>query len=153
MADPGPELAGRRIAGIPLWRRLPIPAMALGAAVVAVLINLLAAGGIGIPTVALGLWALMALGLNLRDDRPCSRLREYESRVPPFVLSTVWAAVLGLFLGAVVPFWRSEAAISEAEEATVRRPPDFERAERPIYAPSRRIGTTSGPGWAMPTWS
>jgi hypothetical protein len=112
----------------PLWHRLSIPPFVLGAAVVAVLINLLAAGGIGIPTVALGLWATLALGLNLRDERTCSRLREYESRVPPFVLSTVWAAVLGLFLGAVVPFWRSEAAISEAEDASRHRPPDFERA-------------------------
>jgi O-Antigen ligase len=112
----------------PLWHRLSIPPFALGAAVVAVLINLLAAGGIGIPTVALGLWATMALGLNLRDERACSRLREYESRVPPFVLSTVWAAVLGLFLGAVVPFWRSEAAISEAEDAIRHR--DFESAEK-----------------------
>ncbi len=117
--------------GVPLWRRLPIPAIALGAAVVAVLINLLAAGGIGIPNVAIGLWSLMALGLNLRDELPCSRLREYASRIPPFVLSTVWAAVLGLFLGAVIPYWRAEAAISEAEEATrAGRAPEFERAER-----------------------
>ncbi|MGP0066170.1 MAG: O-antigen ligase family protein [Isosphaeraceae bacterium] len=111
----------------PLWQRLPIPAVALGVAVVAVLINLLAAGGIGIPTVALELWATMALGLNLRDDRDASRLREYESRVPSFVLLSVWAAMLGLFLGAVVPFWRSEAVIAEAEDAIRRR--DFDGAE------------------------
>jgi O-antigen ligase/tetratricopeptide (TPR) repeat protein len=117
--------------GAPLWRRLPIPATAVGAAVVAILINLLAAGGIGIPTVALGFWSLLALGLNLRDDRTCSRLREFPSRIPPFVLSAVWAAALGLFLGAVVPYWRAEAAISEAEEATrPGRAPEFERAER-----------------------
>ncbi len=115
--------------GAPLWRRLPISPIALGAATVAILINLLAAGGIGIPTVALGLWALFALGLNLRDDRRCGRLREYESRVPSFALATVWAAMIGLFLGAIVPFWRSEAAISDAEEAIRHRPPNFERAE------------------------
>jgi O-antigen ligase len=116
--------------GRPLWRRLPIPASALGAAVAAVAINLLAAGGIGIPTVALGLWSLLALGLNLREDRPCSRLREFESRVPSFSLAAGWAAVLGVFLGAAVPFWRTEAAIAEAEEALQRRPPEFEGAER-----------------------
>ncbi len=112
---------------LPLWRRVPIPPMALGAAIVAVAVNLLAAGGIGIPTVALGLWATLALGLNLRDDRQSGRLREFESRVPSFVLLTIWASVLGLFLGAVLPFWRSEAAIAEAELAIQQR--DFERAE------------------------
>ncbi len=119
--------------GRPLWRRIPIPAIALGGGFAAVLVNLLAAGGIGIPTVAMGFWSLLALGLNLRDDRPCSRLHEYPSRVPPFALSTAWAAILGLFLGAVVPYWRAEAAIAQAEEATrPGRAPDFERAER-IY--------------------
>jgi hypothetical protein len=72
----------------------------------------------------------LALGLNLREDRPCSRLRESESRVPSFGLAAAWAAVLGVFLGAVVPFWRTEAAIAEAEEAISHRPPEFERAER-----------------------
>jgi hypothetical protein len=115
--------------GWPLWRRLPIPAFAMGAAVVAVLVNLVAAGGIGIPTVALGLWSALAIGLNLREDRPCGRLREYASRVPPFVLATVWAAVIGLFLGAVIPFWRSEAAIADAEDAMRRQPPNFNRAK------------------------
>ncbi len=116
--------------GRPLWRRLPIPSSALGAAFVAVAINLLAAGGIGIPTVALGFWSLLALGLNLREDRPCSRLREFESRVPAFSLAAGWAAVVGVFVGAAVPFWRTEAAVAEAEEAISHRPPDFERAER-----------------------
>jgi hypothetical protein len=116
--------------GRPLWRRLPIPASAFGAAGAAVVVNLLAAGGIGIPTVALGLWSTMALGLNLRDDRPCSRLREWENRLPPSILAALWAALLGTFLGAVMPYWRSEAAVAEAEDASTRNPPDFERAER-----------------------
>jgi O-antigen ligase len=115
--------------GAPLWGRLPIPAEALGAAVLAILINLLAAGGIGIPTVALGLWSMLALGLNLRDDRWCSRLHEYESRVPPFALATGWAALLGTFVGMVAPFWRSEAAIAEALAAIEHHPPDFDRAD------------------------
>jgi hypothetical protein len=114
---------------VPLWRRLPIPGTAAGAAVAAVAVNLLAAGGIGIPTVALGLWSMLALGLNLREDRPCGRLREYASRVPPFVLSTAWAAMIGLFIGAVVPFWKAEAAMAVAEDAMFRQPPDFDRAE------------------------
>jgi tetratricopeptide (TPR) repeat protein len=120
--------------GAPLWRRLPIPAMAIGAAFAAVVVNLLAAGGIGIPTVALGLWSALAIGLNLREDRPFGRLREYPSRVPPFVLSTVWAAVFGLFLGAVIPYWRAEAAIADAEDAMLRQPPDFNRAKNDFEA-------------------
>jgi O-antigen ligase len=120
--------------GAPLWSRLPIPAAALGAAVLAVLINLLAAGGIGFPTVALGLWSLLALGLNLRDDRAGSRLHEVESRVPAFVMAVVWVALLGTFLGAVTPFWRSEAAIAAAEEAINHLPPDYEGAGRAYEA-------------------
>jgi O-antigen ligase len=115
--------------GAPIWRRLPTPAIGLGAGLAAILVNLLAAGGIGIPTVALGLWSTLAIGLNLRDDRSCGRVREYASRVPPFVLSTVWAAAVGLFLGEVIPYWRAEAAISDAEDAMSRQPPDFNRAK------------------------
>ena len=98
-------------------------------AALAVVVNLLAAGGIGIPTVALGLWSMLALGLNLRDDRSCGRLREYDSRIPAFVLAVVWAAVLGTFAGEVCPFWRSEAYMAEADEAIKHQPPNYERAE------------------------
>jgi len=115
--------------GASLWRRLPIPALALGAAVLAELINLLAQGGIGYPTVALGLWSMLALGLNLREDRGCGRLHEYDSRIPPFVLATVWAALLGTFIGLVAPFWRAEAAMAEARAAIKHQPPDFDRAD------------------------
>ena len=116
--------------GAPLWSRLPLPAQALGGAVLAVLINLLAMGGIGIPTVALALWSLLALGLNLRDDRSCGQLHEVESRVPAFVVAVIWVAVSGTFVGAVTPYWRSEAAIAAAEEAINHLPPDYERARR-----------------------
>jgi O-antigen ligase len=115
--------------GAPLWRRLPLSATAVGAAFLAGAINLLASGGIGIPTVALGLWSTLALGLNLRDDRRCGVLREYRSRIPAFSLAAVWAAVLGSFFGLVVPFWRSEAAMAEAQSAVNRRPPDFDGAD------------------------
>jgi hypothetical protein len=115
--------------GAPLWRRLPVPATVLGAGVLATAINLLAAGGIGVPTVALGLWSMMAIGLNLRADRPCGRLREYESRVPPFAIAVGWAALLGTFVGLVSPFWRSESFIAEAEAAMTHRPSNFDRAD------------------------
>ena len=117
------------VLGLGFWLRTPLPASAFGAAVLAVVINLLGNGGIGFPSVAIGLWLLIALGLNLREDRPCGRLRELDSRLPGFALSIVWAALLGSFVGAITPFWKSEAALSRADEALRRLPPDFERAQ------------------------
>jgi hypothetical protein len=115
--------------GLGLWRGVPIPAPAFGAAALAVVINLLAAGGIGFPTVALSLWLLIALGLNLRADRPCGRLFEYQTRLPGFALAILWAALVGSFAGAIAPFWLCEAAIARADEALRHQPPDFERAQ------------------------
>ena len=115
--------------GLGFWRRVPLPATAFGAAVLACVVNLLAAGGIGMPAVALVLWLLIALGLNLRDDRPCGRLREYAGRLPAFALAIVWSALAGSFVGAITPFWRSEAALAGADDALAHRPPDFERAQ------------------------
>jgi hypothetical protein len=93
-----------------------------------VVVNLVAAGGIGISTVALGLWMLVALGLNLREDRPCGRLRAPRGRLAAFALAAVWAALLGIFWGAIVPFWKSEALVASAETALARRPPDYDAA-------------------------
>ena len=122
-------LVGALLIG-PLWSRLPIPGLAMGAAVVSVVVNLLAAGGIGIPTVALALWTTMAIGLNLRDDRPCGRLHDRPGRLPAFVLSTAWAALIGVFLGGVVvTYWQAEDAIAEAEDALRHQPPNFDAAE------------------------
>ena len=115
--------------GLGFWRRVPLPATAFGAALLACVVNLLAAGGIGMPAVALVLWLLIALGLNLRDDRPCGRLREYAGRLPAFALAIVWSALAGSFVGAITPFWRSEAALAGADDALAHRPPDFERAQ------------------------
>jgi tetratricopeptide (TPR) repeat protein len=113
----------------PLWRRLSMPALAPGAAAAAVAVTLLAAGGIGIPSVALALWSLLALALNLRDDRGCGRLRAFSSRMPALGLAALWAALLGTFLGVTMPYWRCQQALALAEEAMTRRPPDYDRAE------------------------
>ena len=72
---------------------------------------------------------MLAIGLNLRDDRPCGWQRDYQSRVPPFVMAVGWAALLGTFVGLVSPFWRAESFIAEANAAITRRPPDFLRAD------------------------
>ena len=137
--------------GRALWRRRPLDGSLLGAAVVAVLVNLTAAGGVGIPVVALGLWTAAALGLNLRDDRPCGRSREAGGRLAAFALAAVWVALLGTFLGAVVPFWKSEAAMAVAEDAlnTRGRAPDFDRAENAYLAAIRADGYSSRPWLAM----
>jgi hypothetical protein len=111
------------------WRRVPTWVAGIGAAVVAIVVNLLAAGGIGIPTVAIGLWMTMALGLNQRQDRACGQLREFASRMPAAGLAVAWAAVVGTFFGLVMPFWRAEAAMAQADDASRRLPPDFDRAE------------------------
>lgn len=103
--------------GLPLWRRVPLKASTLGAAAVALLVNLTAAGGIGIPTVALAFWTTLALALNLRLDRPCSTSHSWGSRMVAFGLAAVWAAMLGTFVGAITPYWRVESALAEADEA------------------------------------
>ncbi|WP_422926490.1 O-antigen ligase family protein [Singulisphaera sp. PoT] len=115
--------------GATLWRRLPITAAAIGAGVLGLTINLLAAGGIGISSVAMMLWVGIALGLNLREDRWCGQLQTRGGRLPAFAPAIVWAALIGTFCGAVLPFWRSEAEANEAREALMSRPPQFERAE------------------------
>ena len=112
-----------------LWRRVPLAAFAFGAAALAMVINLLATGGIGFQGVAVCLWLLIALGLNLRDDRPCSQLREIDSRLPGFALALLWSALAGSFGGAIIPYWRCEAALAKAEEALAHQPPQYDRAQ------------------------
>jgi hypothetical protein len=107
-------------------------------AVLALSINLLASGGIGIPSVAMSLWVLLAIGLNLRDDRPCGRLREIGGLGPAVVLAIVWAALTGTFFGAVMPFWKSEAE-RVAGDAALRRPPPAFEAARKAYTKAIEI--------------
>jgi hypothetical protein len=116
--------------GSALWKRSPIPAAGLGVGILALAINLLAAGGIGMPSVAMMLWVLLAVGLNLRDDRPCGRLREARAVWPTVGLACVWAALAGTFFGAVTPFWHSEAEREAGDAAMSLKPPAFEAAEQ-----------------------
>ncbi len=138
---------------LPLWRRLPIAGAALGAGVLAMAINLLAAGGIGIAPVALMFWSLLALGLVLRDDRPCGRLRDAAGRLPAFGLAAVWAALVGSFFGAVVPFWESERRWPTPTPRSHRGPPTMPRPRTPTTAPSAPTSTAPAPGsaWPMPS--
>ena len=129
----------------PLWNRLPIPAIALAAGALAMVVNLLAMGGIGIPTVALGLWSIIALAQNLRDDHTCSYLREYDSRMPSLALAVAWSALLGTFIGLVGPFWRSEAAVARGEAAMRRIPPSYEGDKEAFLAAATADRYSAGP--------
>lgn len=128
----GAAWVGAAVLAGPLWSRVPIPAAGVGAAVLAMVVNLLAAGGIGMPAVALMLWILVAIGQNLRDDRPCGRRRFEVGRLGVAGLALAWAAFVGTFAGAIVPAWRSEAELARAREAlsVTRTHPraDFDRA-------------------------
>jgi hypothetical protein len=117
-----------------LWRRRPIAAAGAGAGVLAIAVNLLAAGGIGMTSVALGLWVLLALGLNLRDDLPAGRLRERRGIGRLVVVALVWAGVMGAFWGAVGPFWKSEILTDRGEALMERRPPQYELARETFLA-------------------
>lgn len=97
-----------------LWRKVDISASLVGAGVLAVVVNLLAAGGIGMAGVSVGLWGLLALGLNLREDRPCGRLRETGGRWAAFALAVVWSVLVGCFVGAIRPHWEAEASMEAA---------------------------------------
>jgi hypothetical protein len=119
----------------PLWRRVAVPAFGLGAAGAAIVIALLASGGLSFPAVAMMLWGSVALGLNLRETRRSGRPRECAGRVPAVALAIGWSALVGSYLGATLPFWRSEAAIGRAEVALGTQ--RFDQAEAAYQAAER----------------
>lgn len=101
--------------GLALWSRRPVPASGLGAGAVAIVVNLLAAGGIGFAPVSLMLWSFLAIGQDIRTDRPCGRWRALEGRTPSFALAAFWAALAGSFFGTESPHWQAQSAIARAE--------------------------------------
>ncbi|WP_165069392.1 O-antigen ligase family protein [Paludisphaera rhizosphaerae] len=113
----------------PLWRLAWPTPYALGAAMSGVTIALLTSGGVSFPAIAMMLWGSLALGLNLRDPAPSGRLHSVETLIPVGALSLAWAALIGGFFGATLPFWKSEAAVARAEAAMQSLPPDYDRAE------------------------
>lgn len=115
-----------------LWRRNDPDGPAAGGAALAVSVNLLAAGALGAPPVALALWCPLALGLTLREDHAWGRLRPIGGRWVAFGLAAVSAALIGSFLGGVLPSWRSGAALNRASAVLDRRPPDFDAARRDV---------------------
>ncbi len=139
--------------GGPLWRRRPIAPAAAGAAAMAVATNLLAAGGIGIAPVALGLWATIGLGIDLRDDRPSGRQRLPIGRGLGFGIAAVLAALGGTFYGAVLPAWESGRLIAEAkaqvgvaESSPARAAEALQRADQ-AYERAARADVFSARPW------
>ncbi len=101
----------------------------MGAAVLAVVVNLCAAGGISVAAVALALWTMLALALNLREDRPEARRRPVAGgRISAFATGAVWAALMGTYYGQVFPYLRCQRAIEAAEQVMEARQPDYECA-------------------------
>jgi hypothetical protein len=132
--------------GWTFWGRRPVPAWGLGAAVAAVVVNLLAAGGIGFPVVALALWVPIALGLDLRVDRPCGRPRRWGSYVTAFVMAAVLAAAFGWFWGSVLaPTSSAEAHLQMARAALKKKPPDLIRARQLYHEAAERDRYAPGP--------
>jgi hypothetical protein len=86
------------------------------------------------PAVALTLWVLLALGLNLRDDLPAGMLRERRGIGRLAVVALVWAGIVGAFWGAIVPFWKSEILTDRGEALMERRPPQYELARETFLA-------------------
>jgi hypothetical protein len=86
-----------------LSRRLPL------VAVIALLVNLLAAGGIGYSGVAGSLWLLMAVELNLSDRRAAGPAGEADEnwRAPRWLQSKAgrWGACLGLTAMLAAAIW------------------------------------------------
>jgi hypothetical protein len=113
----------------PLLSRRPAEGAELGAGFLAVTVNLLAAGGIAFPPVALMFWSLGAIGQNLRDDQPCGAPRRLGGRGLAFVTAAGLAALIGTFVGAMLPAWKARAAMAEGHEALMGPgPPKVERA-------------------------
>ena len=102
-------------------------------------INLMAAGGIGIPSVAMSLWVLLALGLNLREDRPCGRLRDAgRARLDGRPGLRLGGPGRARSYGAVMPFWQSESYRMLAGDAALAAKPPAYEAAREAYTAGHR---------------
>lgn len=133
---------------IPLRRQARPAAWQTAAAACAIIVNLLAAGGIAMPPVALVLWLLLAMAQNLRDDQPCGKVRCRDGRWTPFYLALLLAALLGTFAGTVVPHWRSRQAIEQGLAALDARRRDVDSA-RQSYLRGASLDPLSSEPWIL----
>jgi O-antigen ligase len=119
--------------------RLPAALPAIGVAVL--LVNLLAAGGIGFPGVAGSLWLLLAVGLNTtRADRPPWRLPRISAVA---LLVVVLALGAGCYLTAYRPVLCCQSKIQSALRAWSRGKPAV--AENDLLAAEKADRLAAGP--------
>ncbi len=126
-----------------------VPALALAA--LALVINLLFAGGLSFPMVSLALWLPLALAQNLRIDRPESLHRRLGDRFNAFGMAAVVALVVGAYGATGGPRLLSDFYIAQAERARTRSdaqaqrlpgPPNYDTA-RALYLEAIAADRTS----------
>ncbi len=98
-----------------LWRSVSLSKTIVGGGILAILLNLMAAGGIGYPSIGSILWGLTAVGLNLRQHENQSQVFEFKGYWGPFLGSAVIAALIGSFFGAIGPHWRASRQLQSAD--------------------------------------
>lgn len=97
-----------------------LPVAAFAAAGLGFLVNVLGAGGISFAPVAAMFWCTCALGLGGVDRNGTEDERPAVGRYIPVALALIWAALVGTFIGTMVPGWRAHAAITRGESAQLR---------------------------------
>ncbi|MFM7591667.1 MAG: hypothetical protein ACKO85_07720, partial [Isosphaeraceae bacterium] len=114
--------------------RCQIRAEHIAAALVAITVTWLAAGGVGFPSVSMFFWSMLALGLNLADSgwRSAKTRVVFDIKLLRFVPIAVCVAVLGGFLGAAIPFWKAELARSSAADLVNRPGPNIPAARQQL---------------------
>jgi O-antigen ligase len=143
------------LCGLWLWKQTPVPSVALGAGALALVVNLLVAGGIGMAGVALMLWSLLALAQNSRDDARCGQLRSIGGRGAAFLLAAVWVALLGRFYRDIRPYWEAQSLINAARHQLMVQQPDYDAAQDDFLNASRAdvYGTVAHVSMAELTFS
>lgn len=77
-----------------------------------------ASGGIGFPGVAIMYWLIMALGLNLANSHWITARTKvvFDIKLLRFLPIAACIAILGGFLGGIIPFWQADHARANAAE-------------------------------------
>jgi O-antigen ligase len=130
--------------------RLPLSLLAIG--LTALLVNLLAAGGIGFPGVAGTMWLMMALGLNVAEVQSG---RTVPRGAPAAALAAGLAIALACYASAYAPVLKATASMRRAQR-------DLPRAEQHLKSaaaadslwakPRRQLAAVALEGWlAEPT--
>ena len=117
-----------------IFKNCVVRAEHLMAALISLLVTWLAAGGVGFPSVALGFWLLMAIGLNLGDDRwrQAPTKVVFDIKLLRFLPVVACVAVFGGFLGATIPFWKAESSRALATELLMGPAPKISAARQQL---------------------